>query len=369
LLIPLDFLVVVALSAVELLGRLRRRIRVQVAPELTPPRPQCSFVVLSWNSQAMLSESLPALWQELRVHGGDHEVIVLDNHSTDGSDEFVQRCFPQVRLIRSQENLYFGAGNRLGIAAASRDILVLMNSDTIVQPGFLPPLLQALSDPTVFGAASQVLNSAEQESETGNTHGYFNRSEISWTHERVIEGHSQWPVLWLHRGLFAVDRRKYLWLGGLDSLYDPMYMEDIDLSYRAWKVGWKCVLAADSRVSHKHQMKIPAAGEGFVHMIVRRNQYLFLWKNMNSISILFKNALLATGMRLRRARIQGIGLVREVQSLLAALERLPQVLLRRLAIAHRITSSDERVLELTRPQLKAESHSGQFADKLSCKHD
>jgi GT2 family glycosyltransferase len=368
LLIPLDWFAILSLVAVELLGRLGRRMHAHEVPEFSPPRPQCSFVLLSWNSQQMLAESLPPLLQELRAQGGDHEVIVLDNHSTDGTDEFVQRRFPEVRFIRSKANVYFGAGNRLGIAAASRDILVLMNSDTIAQPGFLPPLLQVLSDPTVFGAASQVLNSEGQGRETGNTHACFNRSEINWTHESVMEGHSRSPVLWLHRGLFAVDRRKYLWLGGLDSLYDPMYVEDIDLSYRAWKVGWKCVLAADSRVLHKHHIKIPAAGEGFVHMIVRRNQQLFIWKNMNSLSMLFKNALLATGMRLRRAKMPSIGLIREVQSFLAALERLPRVLLRRLAFSCRITISDEQVLELTRSQLIAEG-SCQFAERLPCKRD
>jgi GT2 family glycosyltransferase len=345
LLIPLDWLVLLILLGGELLGGIWRRIAPQTPPAFSPPRSECSFVLLNWNSQAMLAECLPPLLEGLRKEGGNHEVIVVDNHSTDGTDEFIRRRFPEVRLVLSDENLYFGAGNRLGITSATRDILVLMNSDTIVQPGFLRPLLKVLSEPTVFGVASQVLNSEE----TGNTHARFNGFEIEWRQESLSSatGNSESPVFWLHRGLFAVDRRKYLWLGGLDSLYDPMYLEDVDLSYRAWKTGWKCLVAVDSRVLHNHEMKIPAAGEGFVHMIVRRNLYLFVWKNITSISMLTRAVVCATGTRLRRASLPEIGTWREMHSFFAALKRLPGVMMRRVGLARRIARSDEEVFELT----------------------
>ena len=123
----------------------------------------------------MLEESLPPLLEAVSKHGGNHEIIVVDNHSTDGTDEYVRRRFPEVRLVSSKQNIYFGAGNRLGIEAARRDILVLMNSDTVVHPGFLSPLLAALQDRPVFGVASEVVGGEPQQCcETGNTHAYFN---------------------------------------------------------------------------------------------------------------------------------------------------------------------------------------------------
>src|SRR4029077_15941831 len=166
-------------------------------------------------------------------------------HSTDGTEEYIRRRFPEVRLVVSEKNIYFGAGNRLGIEAATRDILVLMNSDTIVRPGFLSPLLAALRDPATFGVASTVMGHGQEDSETGNTHAHFRRAYLEWTHDSIsgLENGACYPVFWLHRGLFSVDRRKYTWLGGFDSLYDPLYMEDIDLCYRAWKAGWKCLLS------------------------------------------------------------------------------------------------------------------------------
>jgi GT2 family glycosyltransferase len=350
-LMPLDWLLSACLVAAELAGRLLRRIAPRKAPEFPVPKQECSFVLLSWNSQSMLEKSLPALVEALKNDGGRHEVIIVDNHSTDGTKEFVRRKFPEIRLIASEKNLYFGAGTRLGIEAATRDILVLMNNDTVVRPGFLPPLLAALCDPGVFGVASKVTSTPGKPLETGNTSARFNGTDVEWQHNPIPirPEKGACPVLWLHRGVFAIDRRKYQWLGGLDGLYDPLFLEDVDLSYRAWKVGWRCVLALDSEVFHRHHLVTPRAGEGFLHMIVRRNQYIFFWKNVNSVPMLIKNSLYATGRRMRRAGSQNIGPLREVHSFFAALKRLPGILSRRLSLSRQSIRSDEEVLAIARP--------------------
>jgi GT2 family glycosyltransferase len=349
LLAPFDCAIMTALLGAEMVGRIWQRLSPQRPPTFSPPRLECSFVIPSWNSQTMLAESLPRLLEQVTQDGRNHEIIVVDNCSTDGTQEFVQRRFPEVRLVRSERNLYFAAGNRLGIAAASRDILVLMNNDTIVAPGFLNPLLMAFRDSAVFGVASKLSSMGRDGDETGNTHARFDGRNINWIHAPTPAAAKNvcYPVFWLHRGVIAMDHRKYLWLGGLDGVYDPLYMEDVDLSYRAWKVGWKCLLATGSEVSHHHRLDIPHAGEGFVHMIVRRNQYIFFWKNINSISMLAGNFLGSTGSRMRRARLPGIGVMRELHSFLAALKRLPAILIRRLVLTRRITRSDEEIFKLT----------------------
>jgi GT2 family glycosyltransferase len=349
LLAPLDCLVLAILTGAEILGRVLRRTAPSMRPSFSPPQPQCSFVLLSWNSQSMLTQSLPPLMEALKSSGGDHEVIVVDNHSTDGTDEYIRRRFPGIRLVSSRENVYFGSGMRLGIRAATRDILVVMNSDVVVHPGFLEPLLRSFYDTDVFGVAAAVSSEDGAGSETGNTHARFNGHEVEWEHDRIacLNKETGLPVFWLHRGLFAVDRRKYLWLGGLDNLYDPIHMEDVDLSYRAWKVGWRCLLFPQSRISHIHQLNVPSAGEGFVHMIVRRNQHIFLWKNINDLSMLTSNLLHSSRTRMLRARMPEIGVWREAHSFLAAFKRLPVIVARRLCQAPRIIRTDREVFLMT----------------------
>ena len=363
-LVPLDCFVTGVLLCTELVGRVARTVAPVQSPVFPAIRPECSFVIVSWNSQAALAESLPPLLHAIQQHGGNHEIIVLDNHSTDGTDEYVRRKFPEVRLIRTDKNLYFGAGTRLGIETATRDIVVIMNSDTIVRPDFLEHLLEALREPDVFGVASQV---CAADNETGYTHGELLASHIEWEHTEVpnSEAAETYPVLWLHRGLFAVDRRKYLWLGALDSLYDPLFFEDVDLSYRAWKVGWKCLLAVNSQVAHCHGLKIPDSGKGFLHQLARRNQYIFSWKNLNDLSTIASHGRYARGVRARRARIPGIGVGREVRSFLGALERLPQILLRKLVLARCVRRTDREIFARTgQPQNRLDAGLTAHADIL-----
>jgi GT2 family glycosyltransferase len=357
LLAPLDWLLMTLLLCTELMGHLLRRISPRKPPTFAPPRPECSFVIVNWNGRAALSESLPALLLAARSHGGNHEVIVVDNNSIDGSEEFVRKQFPPVRIIKSEENLYFGSGNRRGISFATRDILVLMNSDTVVDADFIAPLLAAFGDPAVFGVASLVRAAGGQFRETGMTTAYFDDSDLKWDHQPVSsvnKDQSYCPVFWLHRGALAMDHRKYLWLGGLDGLYDPFYLEDADLSYRAWKVGWRCLLSFGSRVSHRHHIgvsrhhavRMVAAGEAFLRLIVRRNRYIFFWKNIDNFSMLFKHGLLAAPKRVQGARMWGSRAKGEAHSYFAALKRLPFILKGKLLMARCAVRTDPEILAL-----------------------
>jgi GT2 family glycosyltransferase len=358
LLAPLDWILMTLLVCTELMGRLLRRVSPRKAPTFSRPRPECSFVMVNWNGRAALSESLPALLLATRSHGGNHEVILVDNDSIDGSEEFVRQQFPQVRIIKSGENIYFGGGNRRGISFATRDILILMNSDTLADADFIAPLLAAFADPAVFGVASLVRAEGGAFRETGKTTAYFDSCDLKWDHQPVSSENKDQgycPVFWLHRGAVALDRRKYLWLGGLDRVYDPFYLEDADLSCRAWKVGWKCLLSFGSRVSHQHHIgvsryhavRMAAAGEAFLRLIVRRNRYIFFWKNIGNFSMLFKHGLLAASRRVQGARIGPSRAKGEAHSYFAALKRLPFILKAKLAMAACVVRTDQEIFELT----------------------
>lgn len=346
--LPADAVVAFVIFCCEYIGRFSRLVVPRKAPTFSQPKQECSVIIVSWNGKDLLAESLPRLVEEVERQGGNHEIIVVDNGSVDGTSEFVTKAFPGVVLVRSDQNLYFGGGNRLGLHKATRDILVLLNNDMIVQPGFLNPLLQPFSDADVFGVASQVsLPPGKPRQETGKTRADFNGSDLEWRHEPITasdELNEYTPVFWLHGGATAIDRRKYLWLGGLDELYDPFYVEDADLSYRAWKVGWRCLLASHSRVLHKHRSSTQRFGEGFIRQIVRRNHYIFLWKNFDDLGILARHFLHATRIRARRAGVPGVGVQRELRAYFGALRRLPSILMRRIKAARSIVHTDQQII-------------------------
>ena len=95
---------------------------------------KASVIVLSWNGMDYLEDCLKAV---LSQDYAGFEVIVVDNGSTDGSADLVAERFPQVQLIRNERNLGFAAGNNVGLQAATGDVLILLNQDTVVQPGWL----------------------------------------------------------------------------------------------------------------------------------------------------------------------------------------------------------------------------------------
>src|SRR5204863_209716 len=79
-------------------------------------------------------------------------------------------------------------------------------------------------------------------------------------------------------------------LGGFDPLYHPFYIEDADLSYQAWKRGWKCLLAPASRVIHKHRSTSQSRfGLSFVENTIRKNQFLFIWKNVTDFYMILEH--------------------------------------------------------------------------------
>ena len=143
--------------------------------------------------------------------------------------------------------------------------------------------------------------------------------------------------------LVRFDRRRYLEIGGLDPLYHPFYVEDTDLSYQAWKRGWKCVLAPASRVVHKHRgTSRPKFGNRFVDNTIRKNQYLFVWKNVTDFSMILQHLMNLPRIH-GRAMLYGEPAF-EFQAFFRALRQLPEALRKRLSNLSQYVISDHEVL-------------------------
>jgi O-antigen biosynthesis protein len=287
LLLPVQLLLIILHGAVEALRAFRLIFAFQPgegpdAPEVD--RESCSVVIVSWNGRKLLEESLPPLFRALSRAGGSHEVLVVDNGSEDGTAEWLAELYPQIRLVALQANLGFGEGNNLGVRAASRDIVVLLNNDMIVEEDFLPPLLDAFEDPSLFAVSCQIEFPPERRrEETGNTRGRFRRGYFDLEHAPIGPAHfsrRRLPVLWAGGGASAFHRNRFLQLGGFTSIFSPCYLEDTDLSYRAWRRGWTVQVAAESRVLHKHRS---TSARRFapeqLHALIEERKLWYLWKN------------------------------------------------------------------------------------------
>ena len=367
ILAPLDWIVGGVIIAVELFGRVLRKISVRKAPLVAAQNlAQCSIVIVTWEGKDLLAESLPTLLEAIRFHGGEHEIVVVDNGSTDGTEEYLHHHFPEVRVIRNDQNEYFGGGNNLGVRAVKNDVVVLLNNDMIVHKEFLAPLLDGFRSPDVFAVASQVFlaDPHKPREETGKTRATFNGCDLDWKHDPIFHSDEEQeyvPVFWGHGGAVAVDRQKFLWLGGFDRLYDPFYVEDADLSYQAWKVGWRCLLGVRSKVIHKHRSSTKRFGSQFIAQIVRRNHELFIWKNIGDVPKLLMHFWRVYRLRIRRAGVPGIGIRLELRAWLGAAERLPGVLSRKLRLARSAVRTDQEILGITNPPRAPSSNEVDFS--------
>jgi GT2 family glycosyltransferase len=365
-LLPLDLLVAMTLFLCIAAGGLKKKLATKGTkgeigrrphfPPFVPSvanspssHPRCTIVIVSWDGRHLLAECLPSVIDAIQHDGGGHNVLVVDNGSKDGSIEFIREKFPAVQILALDRNYGFSQGNNRGIAKASTDMVVLLNNDMIVDREFLSPLLNGFSDPSVFAVTSQIFfqDATRRREETGKTRARFQDGEFYFWHDEIgpqDEQQEAIPVFWAGGGSCALDRRKFLAIGGFDELYYPFYVEDTDLSYQAWKRGWKNLLAPESRVVHKHRGTSKTRfGNDFVDNTIRRNQYLFIWKNITDLSMILGH--IANLPRIHaRAMIGEPGAVFEVRAYFRAVRRLRQALQKRLANQAAYRLCDREVL-------------------------
>ena len=248
-----------------------------------PSTKSATVVIPNWNGRDLLSRYLPTV---VAAMSGDpaNEIVVVDNGSEDGSAAFVRENFPGIRLLALEKNHGFGGGSNAGFEAAANDIVVLLNSDMRVDPDFLEPLLEGFTDDAVFAVSCQIFFSdpLKPREETGLTEGWWENGSVRLRHRVDDHVGRLFPCFYGGGGSCAFDRRKFLSLGGFDSLLAPFYLEDTDLGYLAWKRGWKVLYQPKSRVFHEHRGTIGKRFTArYIQTVLDKNYILFSWKNIH----------------------------------------------------------------------------------------
>ena len=213
-----------------------------------------AIIVLSWNGAA---DTLACLASLAKVESPKFTTLLVDNASTDGTVALVRQAFPQVEILELPKNLGFAAGNNAGfrsLRGRGFENVVFLNNDTVVDPGFLQPLIDELQKPWVGIAAPKIL--------------YMDDPGRIWFAGGVLE-----PATGLieHAGIRQPDGPRFdkpepVWyatgcclgmrcrdfeaLGGFDERF-RMYGEDVDLSIKARKRGLVIMYQPASRIWHR----------------------------------------------------------------------------------------------------------------------
>lgn len=271
-----------------------------------------SIVIVNFNVKAFLQQALESIYKA--IDGIETEIIVVDNHSVDGSVEMLFRQFPKVKLIANAENVGFAKANNQALQIATGDYVWLLNPDTLVQEDTASRLIAKMeADPKIGLLGCKILN------DDGSLQLACRRSfptpwvaftkltglanlfpRVKWfglynlTHLDPDEGYEVEAI----SGSCMFARREALdEVGFLDESYF-MYGEDLDWCYRFGEAGWKVSYTPDTSIIHyKGESSKVVAWDSMTHFY--RAMDIFAKKHFSSTSRFPLHWLLRGGILVR----------------------------------------------------------------------
>lgn len=218
--------------------------------------PQASIAVLTHDNLAFSRLCLESLLANTEYP--NYELLVVDNASTDGTPAYVRELaqrFPWVRPIFNDSNAGFGPGNNQALAAASGEILVLLNNDTMLPRGWLTRFVQHLTDSTlglIGPATNRTCNEAQIEAPY-ETYGDF----LAFAQRRAIDYDGLRHEIRMPMMFCTAFRRDVLnRVGPLDERFETGMFEDEDYALRVQATGYQVAWAPDVYVHHAYHASI-----------------------------------------------------------------------------------------------------------------
>lgn len=280
------------------------------------------LVVLNWNGREDTLELLEGLVAEPAT------ILVVDNGSYDGTLEAVEQRFPGVPTLQTGTNLGYAGGNNAGIELAlaeGADVVGVLNNDTLVEPGFLAPLLAALA--------------AHPRSAVSPDIRYASEPDVSWFRGSFIDEHTGWPQHLpperqpsVYGGPFTspvltgccIVAGAEVWRS-VGTFDDGMFLifEDSDWSRRAVSQGVELLVVPASRVRHKVSRSFTGASSVLGSYYYARNGATFAWRHLGAVGTLrfAWRAVLRPDAKRALASSHRTRKVMEVRGLLAAVAR------------------------------------------------
>lgn len=255
-----------------------------------------SVIIPTYNGEHLVRKHLPDVLKMLRA--GD-ELIIVNDASTDGTLSYLNHefeleedecmvsdtdCYAKkwkdisIRVLVNQTNQRFASSCNRGVKSANTDFVFLLNNDVSPKPDIVPLLLKHFENQETFAVGCKELAANEEDKEYGRSEARFKRGFL--VHRRAFDQNGT-DTFWASGGSSVF--RKSMWdaLDGFDLDYRPAYWEDIDLCFRARKVGWNIDFEPKAVVYHVHETTHKTVfGSSEIEIMAYKNSVLFVWKNI-----------------------------------------------------------------------------------------
>lgn len=296
-----------------------------------------SVVMPCLDDRDLLARSLPPLLAELGRRALADEVVVVDDTGRDVLAGWLAAEFPACRAVAQGANGGFARALLAGVEAARHELVFCMNPDVIVREGFLDPLV-ACMDEGVFAVAPRVLLRGEEDRVESITELAFEGGLLAVRQPGLARGDAgsrarPREIAFAVGGTCLLRRSQFLATGGMDPLYEPFYLEDLDLCFAAWRAGRRVLYQPASVVEHHHRGTIgKIVEEPYVRAVIEKNRLLFQWKWLDSEELVREHLAALARMAVdawlldRRDELQWLVLaLDQLDEVLAARPSLPEV--------------------------------------------
>lgn len=235
------------------------------------------LAILNYNGCRHLEQMLPSALEAVRLYPGDARLLVLDNRSTDNDLEWISSVYPAVEVIVAPKNDFLYSYNWL-LPQLPEEIVVFLNNDLKLNNNFILPLIGHFSNADVFAVSA----TSREWDDTGYSWGPISldcrRGFYYWDYDPTRQEISY--TLFCSGGFMAVSREKFLQINGFNRLFYPAYGEDLDLCFRAWRRGWRCIFEPASVVFHRVHGSFNSDSNKRAASLSQRCQLLFQWSTL-----------------------------------------------------------------------------------------
>ena len=250
-----------------------------------------AVVILNWNGKKLLEQFLPSVI----AYSNRAEIYVIDNASTDNSVLFLQKNYPEIKLIRLDKNYGYAGGYNKGLQHINADILALINSDLEVTPGWLQPVIQEFEQYDETAIVQPKIKDYQNKNKfeyAGAAGGFIDLFGYPYCDGRILskveEDQGQYnrrkEIFWASGACFFIRKPVFDQLKGFDESFFA-HQEEIDLCWRAHHKSYKTIYIPQSTVYHMGGASLQSQNP-FKTYLNFRNNLLMLLKNL-PVSMIF----------------------------------------------------------------------------------
>ena len=246
------------------------------------------IVILNWNGLDLLRKYL----NEIILNSDNSTIYIIDNNSSDESVLYVRNNYTEVKVISLDKNYGFAEAYNIGLKEVEEEYVCIINNDILVTENWLDPIRkkikihpESIIQPTILD-----INNTEYFEYAGASGGFidkygypFCRGRIFNTLEKEIGQYNDSKIFWASGACFFISKKIFYGIGGFDKSFFA-HMEEIDLCWRAFNLGYNSYSVTSSKVFHVGAATIKKNSRKTY--LNYRNSLIMLTKNLPLKSLL-----------------------------------------------------------------------------------